>query len=169
MENDQIIGVYIVSALGAITSLVAAVGTIIQSRRKYNLEEAADKRESKRLQQDIIEQVNADTVDLYRQLSKQYEALNNKDKKLLRIITAVIRRLIVMQRSVSIITLELQSKIDLHVEEAQTINCPYYDDVSKYTLAHVCELDALVSATLLEIDNALLNGNGKSKEEQTQV
>ena len=156
----------IVSVIGAVTSLVAAAIS-------FKRETIVSRLKTKEFEQQAIEKkkefekaVREDTVGLYRRLSSQYESMTQKDKQLLRTITFVIRHLIVLDRTLSDLIGEMETRWDVHKVEADTIKCPYYHDMTEYMWARVLGIEEIVSETMEEIDVFLLNGNGKEEKQE---
>ena len=133
--EDRVI--FVISLLGALTTLIGAISSMRSSEKKSSVDQARiDLDENKNIQE-IISMVNAETVGMTMQLSKQYSVITEKDRKLLRVVTSVIRKLMVMQRSIVEIVDEIEKRLHAHADEASDIGCPYYLDIDNYTISRL--------------------------------
>lgn len=149
------------SAIAAFISAIAAFWTYRRDLRKDHREERSlDLQEEEALRR-RIDQVNDDTVGLYRQLADTYQSVTDKDRAFLRKITFVIRRLLVLERSVNDIVSEMEVRWDAHSDEAISIGCPFYTGLNDYFWIRITSLEKQLSDTMNEVDKILLNGTGK--------
>lgn len=152
--------VAVVSILGAITSLVSAIAAFRRDEIKAKLETRVLEVEEEAKKLDIQSTVADETVGLYRKLSEQYTTITDKDKKLLRTLTYVIRHLIVLDRTVADILSEMEHKLEDHSSESESIDCPFYDTMNAYMMIRVRNIESLVRETLDEVDKLMFNGTG---------
>ena len=164
MSIDLLIG--IVSVFGAIVSLVASISAIRREDIKTSIDVDKYKSEEAERKRKILDQVSSDTVGLYRKLASQYQEMNEKDKKLLRTVTFVIRRMIMLERTVSDLLSEMEIQWDVHAIEAQGINCPFYDTVSEYMYSRVVGINDIIQETMAEVDTMLLNGHASTGQDE---
>lgn len=150
-----------VTVLGAITSLVAAVASFRRDEIKSRIERSTLVSKEHDRKRALEKQVSEDTVGLYRQLSEQYQALTEKDRKLLHTITFVVRKLIVLERTLSDLISDMESRWDMHEVEAHEITCPFYDEMTTYMWSRVKGIEDIVTETMEEVDSLLLNGGYK--------
>ena len=150
----------LVSVLGAVTSLIAAIAAFRRDEIKAKLEKTVLQTEDERKRHDLQATVAEETVDLYRRLSAQYETINEKDKKLLRTLTYVIRRLIVLDRTVADFISEMESRWEDHHRDSDTIQCPFYDRMTEHLVIRMKGIEDIVRETMDEIDHVMFNGTG---------
>jgi hypothetical protein len=140
--------------------MIAAVASFRREEIKAKLESQRQNTLDTQRKEEIQKAVANDTVGLYRRLSQQYESMTKKDKQLLRTITFVIRRLIVLDRTVADFLGEMEIRWDQHGVEAREVNCPFYDGMSEYMRSRVYGIANIVEETMQEVDTLLLNGHG---------
>lgn len=149
----------IISAIGALISMIAAVAAFKREEIKSTIEQKKFSQEEQDRRRRINKEVADDTVGLYRKLAAQYQEMNEKDTKLLRTITFVIRKMIVLERTVADLMSEMEIQWELHEQEAQGINCPFYDTTSDFMRIRVEGMEEIIRETMAEIDQLLLNGH----------
>lgn len=149
----------IISAIGALISMIAAVAAFRREEIKSTIEQRKFSQEEQDRRRRISKEVAEDTVGLYRKLAAQYQEMNEKDKKLLQTITFVIRKMIILERTVADLMSEMEIQWELHEQEAQGINCPFYDTTSDFMRIRVEGMEEIIRETMAEIDQLLLNGH----------
>lgn len=153
---DAEIIIAIISGIGALTSLIAAIAAFKREEIKLRFERKSleDKESDRRREVQVA--VAEDTVGLYRRLTEQYQELNEKDKRLLQTITFVIRHLIVLDRTVTDLLSDMQSRLDSHAAESDNIDCPFYDVMAEYLLVRISGIEKVIRETMDEVDSLLL-------------
>ena len=164
MNTELVIA--IASIIGAVVSMIAAVSSYRREEVKARLEVRKHQQEEETRRKKIASDVANETVGLYRRLSEQYEAMGRKDKKLLRTISFVIRRLLVLDRTTTDLLTELEVRLEQHQPEADGIDCPYFQEVEAYIVYRIRSIEEIIDETMQEIDNLLLNGNGNGQNKQ---
>ena len=155
------------SIVGGLVSLFAAIATYRNDNRKAKLEEDSFAFQEELNLRERIDKVDEETVGLYRQLSNQYLTSSKKDKEFLRKITLVIRKLLVLERSVNDLISELDARWEVHANEANEIGCPFYSGLNEFFWERINSLENQLSGTMEDIDSILLNGgshDGDSKQ-----
>ena len=163
MNAELIISV--ISAIGAFISMIAAIAAFRRDEIKANLEQRKFSQEEADRKRRISKEVADDTVGLYRRLAAQYAEMNEKDKELLRTVTFVIRRMILLERTVTDLISEMEIQWELHEREADGIQCPFYEVTSEFMRVRVEGIEEIIKETMAEIDHLLLNGVGHDDEE----
>jgi len=146
------------SLIGAIISLFAAWFSYQREKKRDRVakQSALLEQDSKRI--DIIDRVNDETVDLYKHLTEQFQSTTAKDRKTLRDITTVIRKLMVLERTVTETTGRMSQRMRLHSDEAKNFDCPFYEEMSDFYLEQIKTLQYNIGVTMDEVDRILLNG-----------
>lgn len=154
----------IITLVGAITSLVAAFVSMRSENRKGKLDTEKLHMDQEKQYHDFVDKVNEDTVGLYQRLSEQYKAITEKDKKLLKMVSSVIRKLLVLEMSLGDIIQQIEQKMGTHEEEACSISCQYYQTMNTYILSRVSDLESKLSDTIKDINVILLNGHEEKED-----
>ena len=153
--------VLILSLLSGIVATVSAIISWVSTVRSDRREDRKDHRDANKQLSDMEDQVRSDTANLYQKLTEQYTSMSEKDQRFLRKVTLVVRKLMVLERTVADIISELDSRWDIHSDEADSIECVYYSELNNYFYDKISSLQTQISGTMDEVDRILLNGKGE--------
>lgn len=157
MNTD--IFILITSIVGALTSLIAAIATFRREENKTKVEAATFLAQEEDRKDALRAKVAEDTTGLYQKLADQYAALTEKDKRLLRTVTTVIRNLIYLERTIGDLVSEIENRWEDHFNESATVACPFYSDMTEYTKQRLERILTIVTDTLDDTDKLLFNGS----------
>lgn len=163
--NAELI-IAIASALGAVVSIIAAISAFRRDDIQAQIETYRLAQSDTDRKRQIAKEVAEDTVGLYRKLASQYEEMNEKDKKLLKTISFVIRKMIILERTIIDLITEMEIRWEGHHPESESVNCPYFHDMTGFMLARMQGIEEIVTETMTEIDTLLLNGTSGQDDEE---
>jgi iron-sulfur cluster repair protein YtfE (RIC family) len=152
--------VSIATFIGAITSLLAAIAAYRKNKIEAVITQKKFLQQEEQHKKDRTKQVAEDTEGLYRRLTEQYQAITQKDKKLLTTVTFVVRRLLVLERELQDILGDLEEVMENHLPESERINCPFYSEISQMQYEKIREIEQVFTETMDELDSVLFNGQG---------
>lgn len=152
------------SMLGGFAAIVGAIFTYLSDKNKTKIEERNSRMDEEKFEQELADQVMSDTVGLYTHLRDQFNATTKKDRDTLRGVAMVIRKLIMLERTVNETIVEMEKMWGEHKSEALQIGCPFYNQLTAYYSKRIRLLDSIISGTMEEVDRILLNGTAKKED-----